>query len=283
MFHVEHRKYRINNVPRGTIKRDIMGKIIAITNQKGGVGKTTTAVNLAAALGALGKKILLIDIDPQGNATSGYGVNKRSLKGSSYDLIMGTASIREVTTETFYTGVDLVPSSLDLAGAELELVELERREFRLRDAILSTKQWYDFILLDCPPSLGLLTLNGLNAADTIMIPVQCEYYALEGLSQLISTVRQVKKHYNPNLDLEGVLITMFDSRLNLTVQVVEEVKRYFPGKVYSTAIPRNIRVSEAPSFGKPIKYYDSGSKGSEAYDRLAQELLSNNRRPGGDD
>ncbi len=260
-----------------------MGKIIAITNQKGGVGKTTTAVNLAAALGAFGKKVLLVDIDPQGNATSGYGINKRSLKGSSYDLIINDGEFSNVVTDTLYTNVSLIPSSIDLAGAELELVNMDRREYRLRDSLVASKKKYDYILLDCPPSLGLLTLNGLNAADTILIPIQCEYYALEGLSQLMSTVRQVKKLYNPNLDLEGVLITMYDARLNLTVQVVEEVKRFFPGKVYSTAIPRNIRVSEAPSFGKPIKYYDAGSKGSEAYDHLAEEIMANNRRLGGNE
>lgn len=258
-----------------------MGKIVAITNQKGGVGKTTTAVNLAAALGALGKTVLLIDIDPQGNATSGYGVNRRTLEGSSYDLIMGRKAFDEVIVKTLYTNVWLVPSHIDLAGAEIELVNMDRREFRLRDALLAHKHDYDFMLLDCPPSLGLLTLNGLDAADSILIPIQCEYYALEGLSQLMSTVRQVKKLYNPNLDIEGVLITMYDSRINLTVQVVDEVKRYFPQKVYSVAIPRNVRVSEAPSYGKPIKYYDAGSKGSEAYDMLAQEFLTNNRMTGG--
>ncbi len=257
-----------------------MGKIVTITNQKGGVGKTTTAVNLAAALGALGKRILLIDIDPQGNATSGYGINRRTLTGSAYDVLMGNRSFEDVVLKTDYNNVWLIPSHIDLAGAEIELVNLQRREFKLRDAIVSHKHEYDFILIDCPPSLGLLTLNGLDAADTILIPIQCEFYALEGLSQLMSTVRQVKKLYNPNLEIEGVLITMYDSRINLTVQVVEEVKRFFPQKVFSAASPRNVRVSEAPSFGKPIKYYDAGSKGSEAYDRLAEEFLANNRRIG---
>ena len=256
-----------------------MGKIIAIANQKGGVGKTTTAVNLAAALGALGKRTLLIDIDPQGNATSGYGVNRRSVAGSSYDLVAGRKEFDGVCVKTKYSNVWLVPSHIDLAGAELELVNMSRREYRLRDAVAPHKNEFDFILLDCPPSLGLLTLNGLAACDTVLIPVQCEYYALEGLSQLMSTVRQVKKLYNPNLDLEGVLITMYDSRINITMQVVEEVKRFFPQKVYSTAIPRNVRVSEAPSFGKPIKYYDSRSRGSEAYDELALEVVAHNRRP----
>ncbi len=259
-----------------------MGKIIAITNQKGGVGKTTTAVNLAAALGSLGKKVLLVDIDPQGNATSGYGINRRTVAGSSYDLIVGRKAFDEVCVKTKFANVSILPAHIDLAGAELELVNMPRREFRLRDALVSAKMDFDFVLLDCPPSLGLLTLNGLNACDTILIPVQCEYYALEGLSQLMSTVRQVKKLYNPNLELEGVLITMFDSRINITMQVMEEVKRFFPQKVYSTAIPRNVRVSEAPSFGKPIKYYDSSSKGSEAYDALAMEILSHNRRVGGE-
>lgn len=259
-----------------------MGKIVAIANQKGGVGKTTTAVNLSAALGAQGKKILLVDIDPQGNATSGYGINRRAMAGSSYDLFTGRKRFDEVVVSTLFSNVSLVPSHIDLAGAEIELVNMDRREYRLRDAVIANKQNFDYILLDCPPSLGLLTLNGLNAADTILIPIQCEYYALEGLSQLMSTVRQVKRLYNPHLEIEGVLITMFDSRLNLTVQVVEEVKKFFPQKVYSTAIPRNIRVSEAPSYGKPIKYYDAGSKGSEAYDSLAQEFLENNRRYGGE-
>ena len=258
-----------------------MGKIIAITNQKGGVGKTTTAVNLAAALGALGKKVLLVDIDPQGNATSGYGINKRTVQGSSYDLLTGHRDFDGICIKTKYTNVSMVPAHINLAGAELELVQMDRREYRLRDALVAQKQSFDFILLDCPPSLGLLTLNGLTACDPVLIPVQCEYYALEGLSQLMSTVRQVKKLYNPNLELEGVLITMFDSRINITSLVVDEVKKFFPQKVYSTAIPRNVRVSEAPSFGKPIKYYDSRSKGSEAYDALALEILEHNRRLGG--
>jgi len=258
-----------------------MGKIIAVTNQKGGVGKTTTAVNLSAALGALGKKVLLIDIDPQGNSTSGYGINRRSIHGSSYDLFTGHNPIHEIIMKTAFTNVSIVPSHIDLAGAEIELVSMDRREYRLRDAIVSQKQNYDYIFLDCPPSLGLLTLNGLNAADTILIPIQCEYYALEGLSQLMSTVRNVKRLYNPTLDIEGVLITMFDPRINLTVQVVDEVKKFFPQKVFDTAIPRNVRVSEAPSYGKPIKYYDSGSRGAEAYDQLAHEVLNNNKRYGG--
>ncbi len=260
-----------------------MGKIVTIANQKGGVGKTTTAVNLAAALGALGKSVLLIDTDPQGNATSGYGIKKKAIAGSSYDLLMGRMPFEEVVVKTLYNNVSIIPSSIDLAGAELELVSMKRREFKLRDAIVSKKHSFDYIIIDCPPSLGLLTLNGLNACDTVLIPIQCEYYALEGLSQLMSTIRQVKKLYNPNIDIEGVLLTMYDSRINLTVQVVDEVKKFFPQKVYSTAIPRNVRVSEAPSYGKPIQFYDAGSKGSEAYDRLAAEFLSRNRRAGGEE
>lgn len=258
-----------------------MGKIVAITNQKGGVGKTTTAVNLTAALGALGKKVLLIDIDPQGNATSGYGVNRRNIAGSSYDLIAGKKKFNDIVVKTLYNNVSIIPSHIDLAGAEIELVSMEQREYRLRDAITPLKKQFDIILLDCPPSLGLLTLNGLNSADTILIPIQCEFYALEGLSQLMSTVRQVKRLYNQRLEIEGVLITMYDSRINLTAQVVEEVKKFFPKKVYNTVIPRNVRVSEAPSYGKPIKYYDAGSKGADAYDRLAKEFLENNKRLGG--
>lgn len=255
-----------------------MGKIIAIANQKGGVGKTTTAVNLAAALGAQDKRVLMIDADPQGNATSGLGINKRSIVRSVYQLLNGEDSFESCVVESPYAGVSVIPSSMDLAGAELELVDAERREFRLKDAILQHKKDYDFILIDCPPSLGLLTLNGLNACDSILIPIQCEYYALEGLSQLMSSVRSVKRLYNPFIELEGVLVTMYDSRLNLTLQVVDEVKRFFPGKVFSSVVPRNVRLSEAPSYGKPIKYYDAHSKGALAYDSLAAEIIRNNAK-----
>ena len=253
-----------------------MGKIIAIANQKGGVGKTTTAVNLAAALGAQEKSVLLIDADPQGNATSGLGINKRSVVRSVYQLLNGDSDFLECVVASQYEGVSVIPSSIDLAGAELELVDAERREYRLKEAILPSKKNFDFILIDCPPSLGLLTLNGLNACDSILIPIQCEYYALEGLSQLMSSVRSVKRLYNPYIEIEGVLVTMYDSRLNLTLQVVDEVKRFFPGKVFSSVVPRNVRISEAPSYGKPIRYYDPHSKGALAYDDLASEVIRNN-------
>ncbi|MCL1831276.1 MAG: ParA family protein [Oscillospiraceae bacterium] len=255
-----------------------MGKIISVVNQKGGVGKTTTAVNLVASLGALGCKVLLIDIDPQGNATSGIGINKRTVRHSAYNLIIGEARFEDTLMSTAYQNLSIIPSHIDLAGAEIELVPIDRREYKLRDAIMTHKSEFDYIFIDCPPSLGLLTLNGLTACDTILIPIQCEYYALEGLSQLMSTVRQVKRLYNPRIELEGVLITMFDSRLNLTVQVADEVKKHFPKKVYSTAIPRNVRISEAPSYGRPVRYYDSGSKGSNAYDDLAKEIIEQNKR-----
>ena len=229
-----------------------MGKIIAVVNQKGGVGKTTSAVNLAAAVGQRGKSVLLVDIDPQGNATSGMGLNKRELAKSSYDVIINGTPAKEVIKHTEFDGVDVLPANMNLAGAELELVDSSKRESNLKNALLLVKGEYDFIFMDCPPSLGLITLNALCAADTVLVPIQCEYYALEGLSQLISTVRQVKRLYNPMLEIEGVLLTMYDGRLNLTQQVVDELKRFFPKKVYSTPIPRNVKLSEAPSYGQPV-------------------------------
>ena len=253
-----------------------MGKIIAVVNQKGGVGKTTSAVNLAAAVGQRGKSVLLVDIDPQGNATSGMGLNKRELAKSSYDVIINGTPAKEVIKHTEFDGVDVLPANMNLAGAELELVDSSKRESNLKNALLLVKGEYDFIFMDCPPSLGLITLNALCAADTVLVPIQCEYYALEGLSQLISTVRQVKRLYNPMLEIEGVLLTMYDCRLNLTQQVVDELKRFFPKKVYSTPIPRNVKLSEAPSYGQPVMYYDKRSTGAAAYGSLADEFLSKN-------
>lgn len=259
-----------------------MGKIVSIINQKGGVGKTTSAVNLAAAIGAKeskdgkGYKVLLVDIDPQGNSTSGMGINKKEVVKSTYDMIINNVNVKEVVKHTEFENVDILPSSINLAGAEIELVEMEGREKKLKNALLPVFNEYDFIFLDCPPSLGLITINALVASDTFIVPIQCEYYALEGLSQLMATVRNVKQLYNEYIDLESVLLTMYDSRLNLTQQVVDEVKKFFPRKVYSTTIPRNVRLSEAPSFGQPIKYYDGASKGSKAYDELADEFLKMN-------
>ena len=255
-----------------------MGKVIAITNQKGGVGKTTTAVNLASCVAALGRKVLLVDLDPQGNSTSGFGISKRKLSGGSvYELLTAEARAADAVIHTKYR-VDLIPANLDLTGASLELVEVERRESRLRTALAPLVENYDFIFIDCPPSLDLLTLNGLCAADTVLIPLQCEFFALEGLSELMSTVRNTKSRYNPYLDVEGILLTMYDGRLNLTLQVVKEVKKHFGTKVYATTIPRNVRLSEAPSYGMPVNYYDPASRGAEAYLDLAVEFIKRNKK-----
>ncbi|MFA7673027.1 MAG: AAA family ATPase [Clostridia bacterium] len=250
-----------------------MGKILAVANQKGGVGKTTTSINLSASLAFLGKKTLLIDNDPQGNATSGLGVDKWTVDKSIYDALINDVDIKEAITGTMLDKLFLCPSNIQLAGAEIELVSQMMRENRLRNAIESIRNDYDYIIIDCPPSLGLLTLNSLVAADTILVPIQCEYYALEGLKQLMKTVTLVQKHLNPNLRVEGVVMTMYDSRTNLSFQVVESVREHFSDRVYRTIIPRNVRLSEAPSHGLPIILYDKESKGAISYMELAEEVI----------
>lgn len=250
-----------------------LAKVIAIANQKGGVGKTTTAVNLSSCLAYKGKKVLVIDIDPQGNTSSGLGVDKKNISHSVYDVIINDEPIENTLLNTCVENLTLCPSNIQLAGAEVELVSLISRENRLKSALYYVRKQYDFIIIDCPPSLGLLTLNSLTAADTILVPIQCEYYALEGLSQLMNTVKLVQRHLNPELEVEGVVLTMFDARTNLSIQVVEEVKKYFRNKVYRTVIPRNVRLSEAPSFGLPIILYDPKSKGAECYIELAEEVI----------
>lgn len=254
-----------------------MAKVIAVVTQKGGVGKTTTAVNLASTVAELGKNCLLVDIDPQGNATSGVGLDKRRVQLSTYDLLAGAEGSDRAAIRTAFERLSIVPSSVALAGAEIEMVDLPRRESRLKAALAPYREQYDFIFIDCPPALGLLTLNALVAADTFLIPVQPEYYALEGLSQLIATVRQVKRLYNPGLELEGVLFTMYDGRTNLTQQVAAEVKKFFPRKVYGAVVPRSVRLAEAPSYGRPINYYDKASKGAKCYREVAEELLESSR------
>lgn len=254
---------------------DFVGRILAIANQKGGVGKTTTTVNLSACLAYIGKKVLLVDIDPQGNSTSGAGIDKSDVEQCIYDVLVDDVEASAVIKETKIENLDVIPASIQLAGAEIELVPTISREIRLKRALEEVAKQYDYILIDCPPSLSLLTLNALTAADAVLIPVQCEYYALEGLSQLLNTVRIVQKHLNQDLRIEGVLLTMFDARTNLGIQVIDEVKKYFQDKVYRTIIPRNVRLSEAPSHGEPIIIYDPKSKGAEVYLELAKEVVVN--------
>jgi chromosome partitioning protein len=251
-----------------------MGKVIAIANQKGGVGKTTSSINLGACLASLGQKVLLIDIDPQGNTTSGIGINKADIRYCIYDILINDVHPQEVIQSTAIEHLSIIPATIQLAGAEIELVPTISREIRLKKALQLVRDSYDFILIDCPPSLGILTINSLTAADSVIIPIQCEYYALEGLSQLLNTIRLVQRHLNKQLSIEGVLLTMLDARTNLGLQVIEEVKKYFKEKVYQTIIPRNVRLSEAPSHGKAIIDYDPKSKGAEVYMELAKEVLS---------
>lgn len=252
-----------------------MAKILAITNQKGGVGKTTTSVNLGASLASMGKKVLLVDIDPQGNTTSGVGINKADVTYCIYDVIINDIHPSDAIVETDLPNLFIIPATIQLAGAEIELVPTISREVRLKKSLSLIRHLYDYILIDCPPSLGILTVNSLTASDAVIIPIQCEYYALEGLSQLLNTVRLVQKHLNTSLQIEGVLLTMFDARTNLGIQVIEEVKKYFQQKVYQTVIPRNVRLSEAPSHGQSIITYDPKSKGAEVYLELAKEVISN--------
>jgi len=254
-----------------------MGKVIAVINQKGGVGKTTTAVNLAACLAYKGKKVLVVDSDPQGNATSGLGVSKEDIELSLYDCLADSAKTKEAVVKTACRGLSIIPSLPELSAAEIELASEENREFFVKEALKEVKTDFDFIIIDAPPALGMLTINIMTAADSILIPIQCEYYALEGLSQLINSVKSIKKSLNKKLEIEGICATMYDSRTNLSEQVLNEVKKHFPDKVFSSPIPRNVRLSEAPSYGQPIIKYDITSKGAEAYFALSREIISNNK------
>lgn len=252
-----------------------MGKIVSIANQKGGVGKTTTSINLSTILAKKGKKVLMIDADPQGNASSGVGIDKE-IEESVYDILINDTEIKNVVKKTNIKNLFICPSNINLAGAEVELVSVMSREYRLKEKLDLVKDEYDYIIIDCPPSLGLITLNAFTASDSVLIPVQCEYYALEGLGQLINTINLVKKHLNKNIDIEGALLTMYDVRTNLSNQVVKEVKKYFNDKVYKNVIPRNVKLSEAPSYGMPITVYDPRSKGAKSYEKFVKEFLKNN-------
>ncbi len=251
-----------------------MGRIITFANQKGGVGKSTSAINIAAEVGALGKKVLLVDNDPQGNASSGVGLfNKRNIKNSTYSVIMEPSSVRDAIQHTEFDNLDIMPSNINLAGAEIELIDMDARHRRLKDALDAVRDEYDYIFIDCPPTLGLLTVNALVAADGIIIPMQCEYFALEGLAQLSVSIKKVKQLYNPKLELVGILITMYNGRLNLSNQVMSELKKYYADKLFKTVITRNVRLSEAPSYGMPIRYFDKHSKGALAYTDVTKEIL----------
>lgn len=250
-----------------------MGKIVAFSNQKGGIGKTTSAVNVAASLAVLGKKVLLCDLDPQANATSGVGISKKGDLPSVYDVIVDQTAITDVIVETQFKNLWIAPSNISLAGAEVEVVDTEKREFLLRNQVETVRNNYDYIIIDCPPSLGLLTLNALTAADGVIIPMTCEFYALEGLSQLVMTVRRVKKLYNPSLEITGILITLYDKRLNLSKTVLSEIEKYYKDRIFNTKITRNVRLTEAPSYGMPVYYYDKSSKGTDQYMDVAKELM----------
>ena len=260
-----------------TERQGIMGKIIAVANQKGGVGKTTSAINIAACLGHLGKKVLLIDADPQGNSTSGVGVDKEGVETSFYDVLIGNEPIKKSLVATDFKNLWVCPCNIELAGAEVELVGVSDREFQFSKSLDPIREQFDFIVVDCPPSLGLITINILSGSDSIVIPLQCEYFALEGLSQLMQTLRKIKSRYNEKLEVEGVILTMYDGRTNLTLQVAGEIKNFFGDKVFKSPVPRSVRLGEAPSYGEPILYYDKHSKCTDAYLKISQEILDNNR------